>query len=204
MPLAALVPGDRPVPHRQRLRGLRLRGAPAARSEGCAAGAAAGEHASHDGLEEKREPQVGPARLIRPPAGANRRRRGHVRSGRVHRRLPWRRRWRPRCQAVREVVARAVAEPPRSSRAGRTQARRIQKLYHAPDLTILNVVWAPRMTFMPHNHQMWAVIGIYTGREDNIFWRRMPGGQAARSKPPARRRCARGTPSRSATTSSTR
>jgi len=23
---------------------------------------------------------------------------------------------------------------------------------------------------------MWAVIGIYTGREDNIFWRRVPGG----------------------------
>jgi predicted metal-dependent enzyme (double-stranded beta helix superfamily) len=29
---------------------------------------------------------------------------------------------------------------------------------------------------MPHNHQMWAVIGVYTGREDNIFWRRIPGG----------------------------
>ena len=24
-----------------------------------------------------------------------------------------------------------------------------------------------------HNHEMWAVIGIYTGREDNIFWRRL-------------------------------
>jgi predicted metal-dependent enzyme (double-stranded beta helix superfamily) len=24
---------------------------------------------------------------------------------------------------------------------------------------------------------MWAVIGIYTGREDNIFWRRLPGGK---------------------------
>jgi predicted metal-dependent enzyme (double-stranded beta helix superfamily) len=31
------------------------------------------------------------------------------------------------------------------------------------------------MMVMPHNHQMWAVIGIYTGREDNIFWRRVPG-----------------------------
>ena len=30
------------------------------------------------------------------------------------------------------------------------------------------------MTVMPHNHQMGAVIGIYTGREDNIFWRRVP------------------------------
>jgi predicted metal-dependent enzyme (double-stranded beta helix superfamily) len=31
------------------------------------------------------------------------------------------------------------------------------------------------MTVVPHNHHMWAVIGIYTGREDNIFWRRLPG-----------------------------
>jgi predicted metal-dependent enzyme (double-stranded beta helix superfamily) len=30
------------------------------------------------------------------------------------------------------------------------------------------------MTIMPHNQLMWAVIGIYTGREDNIFWRRIP------------------------------
>jgi predicted metal-dependent enzyme (double-stranded beta helix superfamily) len=27
---------------------------------------------------------------------------------------------------------------------------------------------------LPHNHKMWAVIGIYTGREDNIYWRRLP------------------------------
>ena len=40
-------------------------------------------------------------------------------------------------------------------------------------MTILNVIWAPHMTLMPHNHNMWAVIGVYTGREDNIFWRRL-------------------------------
>jgi predicted metal-dependent enzyme (double-stranded beta helix superfamily) len=31
------------------------------------------------------------------------------------------------------------------------------------------------MMVMPHNHRMWAVIGIYTGREDNVFWRRLKG-----------------------------
>ena len=31
------------------------------------------------------------------------------------------------------------------------------------------------MTVRPHNHRMWAVIGLYTGREDNVFWRRVPG-----------------------------
>ena len=49
-------------------------------------------------------------------------------------------------------------------------------LYNSADLTILNVVWGPKMTIMPHNHQMWAVIGVYTGAEDNIFWRRLPKG----------------------------
>jgi predicted metal-dependent enzyme (double-stranded beta helix superfamily) len=29
------------------------------------------------------------------------------------------------------------------------------------------------MTVTPHNHNMWAVIGIYSGREDNMFWRRV-------------------------------
>ena len=28
------------------------------------------------------------------------------------------------------------------------------------------------MTLFPHDHAMWAVIGIYGGREDNIFWKR--------------------------------
>jgi predicted metal-dependent enzyme (double-stranded beta helix superfamily) len=53
----------------------------------------------------------------------------------------------------------------------------LQTLYLSNDLTILNVVWAPMMTIGPHNHQMWAVVGIYTGREDNIFWRRIPDGR---------------------------
>jgi len=82
----------------------------------------------------------------------------------------------PSHKAVREVVARAVSDPA-GVLAGLGEPRRaeVQKLYHAPDLTILNVVWGPRMTIMPHNHLMWAVIGIYTGRENNIFWRRLPG-----------------------------
>ena len=58
---------------------------------------------------------------------------------------------------------------------GEPQRGEVQKLYHTDDLTILNVLWAPKMTLMPHNHRMWAVIGVYTGREDNIFWRRLLG-----------------------------
>jgi predicted metal-dependent enzyme (double-stranded beta helix superfamily) len=36
------------------------------------------------------------------------------------------------------------------------------------------------MTIMPHDHRMWAVIGVYTGREDNIFWRRAAQGTNGR------------------------
>lgn len=96
-------------------------------------------------------------------------------------------------KAVREVVARAVADPA-GVLAGLGEPRRaqVQRLYHAPDLTILNVLWGPRMTIMPHNHRMWAVIGIYTGREDNIFWRRIGTGDGSRVEAAgARALCAR-------------
>ena len=82
---------------------------------------------------------------------------------------------------LREVVARAVSDPAGVLRAlGEPKRAVMQKLYHSKDLTILNVIWAPWMTILPHNHQMRAVIGIYTGREDNIFWRRIPGGDGTR------------------------
>jgi len=41
-------------------------------------------------------------------------------------------------------------------------------------LTILHIVWPPSFTSTPHNHLLWAEIGVYSGREDNIFWRRTP------------------------------
>jgi predicted metal-dependent enzyme (double-stranded beta helix superfamily) len=77
---------------------------------------------------------------------------------------------------VREVVARAVRDPSSVLRGlGEPKRAGIHKLYQSNDLTILNVLWAPMMTILPHNHNMLAVIGIYTGREDNILWRRIPG-----------------------------
>ena len=95
---------------------------------------------------------------------------------------------------VREVVARAVSEPAAVLAAlGEPQRAGLHKLYQSRELTVLNVVWAPMMTVMPHNHQMSAVIGIYTGREDNIFWRRIPGssrkGGGRRRQGAVGRRC---------------
>jgi predicted metal-dependent enzyme (double-stranded beta helix superfamily) len=77
-------------------------------------------------------------------------------------------------KAVREVLARAVSDPAAVLRGlGEPKRAGIKELFHSDALTIINVVWAPGMMVMPHNHRMWAVIGIYTGREDNVFWRRV-------------------------------
>ena len=54
--------------------------------------------------------------------------------------------------------------------------RREVVLHHAEDLTVLHVVWAPGMQLWPHDHRMWAVIGVYGGREDNVFYRRSEDG----------------------------
>jgi predicted metal-dependent enzyme (double-stranded beta helix superfamily) len=79
-------------------------------------------------------------------------------------------------KAVREVLASAMSDPSAVLKGlGEPKRAEIRKLFHSDSLTIINVVWAPMMTVMPHNHRMWAVIGIYTGREDNIFWRRVRG-----------------------------
>lgn len=77
-------------------------------------------------------------------------------------------------RAVLEVVERAFADPAAVlAGVGEPAASGLVPLFRSPDLTIINVVWKPGMTIMPHNHEMWAVIGIYGGREDNIFWRRI-------------------------------
>jgi predicted metal-dependent enzyme (double-stranded beta helix superfamily) len=87
----------------------------------------------------------------------------------------------PSYRSVREVVARAVADPVAVLKGlGAPTCGEIQTLYRSDSLTILNVIWAPNMTLLPHNHRMWAVVGIYTGREDNIFWRRVPGGPSSK------------------------
>ncbi len=78
-------------------------------------------------------------------------------------------------QALKEVVARAVADPaPLVQALGEPEKSGLKVLHQAPDLTVLNVVWAPRFVTMPHDHRVSAVIGMYGGREDNMFWRRIP------------------------------
>ena len=78
--------------------------------------------------------------------------------------------------AIKELVSEAVSDRSDLMLAlGNPNEGGVHKLYVSDDLTILNIVWAPRMTLHPHNHNMWAVIGLYIGREDNIFWKRAKG-----------------------------
>ena len=79
--------------------------------------------------------------------------------------------------AIREIVARAVSEPVEVLKAlGEPKLSGLQSVYRSDALTILNVLWGPGMTLYPHDHRMWAVIGIYSGREDNAFYHRSGSG----------------------------
>ena len=79
--------------------------------------------------------------------------------------------------AVRELMAGAVSDRSAVIAAlGEPKRAGIEVLHRSNTATILNLVWGPHMTVMPHNHRMWAVIGIYGGREDNLFWRVLPAG----------------------------
>ena len=79
-------------------------------------------------------------------------------------------------QPLKEVVARAISDPAALIKGiGEPDKAGVQVLYKSPELTVLNLLWAPRQITLPHNHRMSAVIGMYAGREDNMFWRRVPG-----------------------------
>jgi predicted metal-dependent enzyme (double-stranded beta helix superfamily) len=74
--------------------------------------------------------------------------------------------------AVRDAIASSIADRPAVADALHPTEGGITLLHHTPELTIIHVVWAPGMTLFPHDHRMWAVIGIYAGQEDNAFFRR--------------------------------
>lgn len=76
--------------------------------------------------------------------------------------------------AVREVVAGAISDGSGIVEAFGDLNAGLRPIYRSPEFTIIDFAWAPWMTFKPHDHRMWAVIGIVSGREDNIYWRRIP------------------------------
>jgi len=81
--------------------------------------------------------------------------------------------------AVREVLAQAIADAAGILAVlGEPRRAEVKVLHRSPRLTILNALWPPHHTQVPHDHRVWAEIGVYCGREDNILWRRRPPGEA--------------------------
>jgi predicted metal-dependent enzyme (double-stranded beta helix superfamily) len=78
--------------------------------------------------------------------------------------------------AIKEVLAKAVSRPDEVAAALPPERAEIVRLHVSPELTVIKVVWAPGMRLGPHDHRMWASIGIYTGGEDNAFYRRAGTG----------------------------
>jgi len=79
--------------------------------------------------------------------------------------------------AVREVLVRAVADSGAvRSVMGEPLRAGMDVLHRSATLTIFAAKWTPQMNLLAHDHRMWALIGIYAGREDNILWRRTRDG----------------------------
>ncbi len=78
--------------------------------------------------------------------------------------------------AVKEILDRAVATPDEVATALQAQPG-VEVLHRTPELTIASVVIPAGLpTTLPHDHRMWAVVGIYGGQEDNQFFRRAASG----------------------------
>ena len=67
--------------------------------------------------------------------------------------------------AVREILARSLVDRWLTDTLKHPSAG-LKVLYCSPHLTVVNVVWPPLMTLFPHDHRMWAAIGIFGGREE--------------------------------------
>ena len=79
-------------------------------------------------------------------------------------------------QAINELVRRAISEPNQLAAAFSPAEGGIDIVHHAPELTILQLAWPPAIVLYPHDHRMAAVIGLYAGQEDNLFYRRSAQG----------------------------
>ena len=74
--------------------------------------------------------------------------------------------------AIREVLVRTVSRADDVAAALGKDEGGLFVLYNSEDLTILNAIWAPKMEIFPHDHRVWAAIGIYGGAEENRLYRR--------------------------------
>jgi predicted metal-dependent enzyme (double-stranded beta helix superfamily) len=79
-------------------------------------------------------------------------------------------------RAVREVLERTMSSPGQVADALPAPRGGLERLHVSPDLTVLKAAWPPGFGVPPHDHRVWAVIGVYAGQEDNSFFRRTHTG----------------------------
>jgi predicted metal-dependent enzyme (double-stranded beta helix superfamily) len=77
--------------------------------------------------------------------------------------------------AVRETVAEVVSQPA-ALLAALGPGPGANTWFQSPDLTVQTFAWPGGLITPPHEHRMWAVIGICQGQEDNTWWHHLPGG----------------------------
>ncbi|TRZ43539.1 hypothetical protein [Robertkochia solimangrovi] len=83
-------------------------------------------------------------------------------------------------EAVKEVLKKGISNPDLMLKAiGPPTEAGLKIFLRSKELTIFAASWTPQMNLIPHNHLMWAYIGIYTGREDNILWEKRKNGLEA-------------------------
>jgi predicted metal-dependent enzyme (double-stranded beta helix superfamily) len=79
--------------------------------------------------------------------------------------------------AVQEVVSTAIAAGPSIDAALGTQRKwDNDSLFASADLTVQRIIWLPGIASPPHEHRMWAVVGVYAGEELNRVYERSSGG----------------------------
>ncbi len=79
-------------------------------------------------------------------------------------------------QATHELMRHALEDTQAIKRALKGRPADERQLYCTEDLTILNVTLPAGLKTAPHDHTMWAVIGIYEGQEDNVLYRETESG----------------------------
>lgn len=90
---------------------------------------------------------------------------------------------------LRRVMASALADPAAVARALPEHTEE-EVLLHADDaVTLYDVRLAPQVLYPAHDHGMAAVIGLYHGREVNVFYRETATGGVEKA---ARREVGRG------------
>src|SRR5258705_10092175 len=79
--------------------------------------------------------------------------------------------------AVQEVVDAAIVDGPSiDSVLGTERKAENDSLFSSQDLTVQRIIWVPGLPSVPHEHRMWAVVGVYAGEELNRIYERSVDG----------------------------